>query len=299
MIMTSLAERAAAMAGRPDNVPVEPTRFPAPEQRTSAVDHAVEQMPPPLTDGPYVPLGGATPRPVVDLPPAPDDAAQVAVHVAWARVMADVQTIRKDSVGDLTGRGKLVNFRGVDSTMNAFGAAQRRHGVIVRPVAVVPTYRDTTTSKGNKMREATVVVTYEITGPMGDSMPAVSVGEALDTGDKATAKAMSVALRTLLLQAGMVPTEMPRDPDQDVYERGEAAVRPAGSYRDEIVDPDTSAGRIRQIGHELKTSRQLGALVADVDGEELPIGDLVTRVWERRRAAQQPATAGIEGGRDA
>jgi hypothetical protein len=268
---SSLAERAAQLA-RPDTADVDPAGHPVPAARTSAVDQLAPVEP-------------------VELPPAPDDAASVPVHVAWARVMADVQGIRKDSVGDLTGRGKPVNFRGVDATMNAFGAAQRRHGVIVRPVAVAPSYRDATTSKGNKMREATVIVTYEITGPVGDSLTCVSVGEALDTGDKATAKAMSVALRTLLLQVGMVPTEMPRDPDQQVYERGEAAVRPAAAYRDEILDPDTSAGRIRQIGHELKTTRQLGALVADVDGEEVPIGDLITKVWERRRVAAQQATA--------
>lgn len=276
MTASDLAERAAQLAGRTDSpdTATDPGVGPA---RTSAVDQLAAVEP-------------------VELPPAPDDAASVPVHVAWARVMADVQAVRKDSTGDLTGRGKLVNFRGVDATMNAFGAAQRRHGVIVRPVApIAPTYRDAVTSKGNKMRECTVIVTYEITGPMGDSLTCVSVGEALDTGDKATAKAMSVALRTLLLQAGMVPTEMPRDPDQDVYERGEAAVRPAASYRDEILDPDTSAGRIRQIGHELRTARQLGALVADVDGEELPISDLITKVWERRRVAAQQATAEQQG----
>lgn len=247
----------------------------------------------PLPDGPATPaadlehLDRAEPA---DLPPAPDDAGQVPVHVAWSRVMADVQAIRKDSTGDLTGRGRLVNFRGVDATMNAFGAAQRRHGVIVRPVHVEPTYRDTVTTKGNKMREATVIVSYEITGPLGDTMPCMSVGEALDTGDKATAKAMSVALRTLLLQVGMVPTETPRDPDQQIYERGEAAIRPAASYREEILDPDTSAGRLKQIAHELKTSRQSGSIVADEDGQELPISDLILRIWDRRRAAQQQAT---------
>lgn len=270
---TNLAERAAQLAGRTD-----PPDTAAAPGRTSAVEQ----------------LDRLAPIEPVDLPPAPDDAASVPVHVAWARVMADVQAIRKDSAGDLTGRGRMVNFRGVDATMNAFGAAQRRHGVIVRPIAVAPTYRDATTSKGNKMREATVIVTYEITGPMGDSMTCASVGEALDTGDKATAKAMSVALRTLLLQAGMVPTEMPRDPDQQVYERGEAAVRPATSYRDEIIDPATSAGRLRQIRHELRQHRQLGDLVADEHGAEVAVADLIDRIGRARAAAEHTGAADPE-----
>lgn len=221
-----------------------------------------------------------------DLPPTPDDAAQVTVHVAWARVMTDVQAIRKDSTAQM---GGTVRFRGVDATMNAFGAAQRRHGVIVRPVAVAPSYRDAATSNGKKMREATVIVTYEITGPRGDSLTCVSVGEALDTGDKATAKAMSVALRTLLLQAGMVPTEMPRDPDQHVYERGEAAVRSAASYRDEVLDPGTSAGRLRQIRSELRTHNQLADLVTDADGAEVAVAALIDRLGRERAAAERPA----------
>jgi hypothetical protein len=267
--MTTLAERAAQLA-HADTTDRASTGHPVPDG-PPAVDHLADVEP-------------------VDLPPAPDDATQVPVHLAWSRVMDDVQAIRKDSTGDLTGRGRMVNFRGVDSTMNAFGAAQRRHGVIVRPVAVIPTYRDATTSKGNKMREATVIVTYEITGPLGDAMTCVSVGEALDTGDKATAKAMSVALRTLLLQAGMVPTEMPRDPDQQVYERGEAAVRPATSYRDEILDPSTSAGRLRQIRYELRQHNQLGALVADGDGAEVAVAELIDRLGAQRAAAERPAT---------
>jgi ERF superfamily len=271
----SLAERAAQMAGRTD-----PPDTAAAAGRTYAVDQLDQ-------------LAAVDP---VELPPAPDDAASVPVHVAWARVMADVQAIRKDSVGDLTGRGRMVNFRGIDATMNAFGAAQRRHGVIVRSVGVVPTYRDAVTSKGNKMRECTVIVTYEITGPRGDSIQAMSVGEALDVGDKATAKAQSTALRTMLLQAGMVPTDAPRDPDQDVYERGEAAVRPAVSYRDEILDEGTSAGRLRQIRYELRTHGQLGDLVADQDGAEVAVAALIDRVgMQRFGGGEQPATAADDG----
>src|SRR5690606_2912843 len=43
-------------------------------------------------------------------------------------------------------------------------------------------------------------------------------GEALDSGDKATAKAHSVAYRTFLLQALTIPTHEP-DPDESSPER--------------------------------------------------------------------------------
>jgi hypothetical protein len=43
----------------------------------------------------------------------------------------------------------------------------------------------------------------------------------MDSGDKGTAKAMSVAYRILLLQSLIIPTD-DRDPDQDSYERAVA-----------------------------------------------------------------------------
>jgi hypothetical protein len=47
------------------------------------------------------------------------------------------------------------------------------------------------------------------------------LGEAMDSGDKAVAKAMSVAFRIALLQALALPTDEP-DPDSYSYERSEA-----------------------------------------------------------------------------
>ena len=46
----------------------------------------------------------------------------------------------------------------------------------------------------------------------------VQLVEVVDSGDKATAKAMSVAFRTALLQALCLPTDEP-DPDASSYER--------------------------------------------------------------------------------
>jgi hypothetical protein len=127
-----------------------------------------------------------------------------------------------------------------------------------------------------------VTVTYTIMGPKGDSFLAMSAGESLDSADKGTAKAMSVALRVLLLQGGMVPTEN-RDPDADRHERGEAEVRSAISYREEILDEQTSKGRLRQIYNELGRSGQREALVLDADGQEVGIGELITNVGRNRQ----------------
>ena len=52
----------------------------------------------------------------------------------------------------------------------------------------------------------------------GSSVTATVAAEAWDAGDKATPKAMSVAMRTALLQALALPTDEP-DPDSHTHER--------------------------------------------------------------------------------
>jgi hypothetical protein len=138
------------------------------------------------------------------------------VQTAWANVMADVRALGKGQA--VTSGPARFNFRGVDDVMNAVGPVLRDHGVSVVPTAVSHTAEDVTTSKGSKMRNVTVIVSYQIHGPAGDTMAGAAAGEAADSGDKATPKAMSVAFRTFLLQSLTLPTDEP-DPDLHQYER--------------------------------------------------------------------------------
>ena len=217
-----------------------------------------------------------------DLGDLSQDAETVSAVVAWSRVMGEVRAIGKDQRFDGGNAGRF-NFRGVDLALNAFGPACRKHGVVVAPVKVEPQYRDIGTKNGGTKRECTVLVTYRVFGPAGDFFDTQAAGEASDSGGRSTPKAQSIALRTLLLSAGLVPTE-DRDADADNFERSESPVRPAASYLDEICHPNTSAGRLRQIHYELGSTRQLGTLVTNEVGEEEQIGAMVARIGKERAA---------------
>jgi hypothetical protein len=214
-----------------------------------------------------------------DLGESPADFDQVPVQVAWMRVMREVREIRKD--GLYNGGGTRYNFRGVDAAMNIFGAAIRKHGVVVFPSQVKTSYRDTKTTKGNAVRECTVEVVYTIMGPKGDSFTGMGAGESLDSADKGTAKAMSVALRVFLLQAGMVPTES-RDPDADRHERGEAEVRTPESYIAEAKAPETSKQRLLVIYNEMKRHGLLDAQVMGNDDEPVQAGPFIIEIGKSR-----------------
>ncbi|MBO3751583.1 ERF family protein [Streptosporangiaceae bacterium NEAU-GS5] len=253
----TLAEKAAAKA-RPDTAPAEDR--------------------PPLGDRIY--REPAAELPEVDIPVPEGGPEQVPVHVAWAAVMGTVRSVTKGQ--KVTEGPARFNYRGVDDALNVFGPACRAHGVLVLPVRVEPSYRDTKTSTGKDTRECTVLVTYRIYGPTGDYLEVQAAGESLDTQDKGSAKAQAVALRTLLFHAGLVPTR-DQDPDATSVERGEAPVRPAASYVEEICHPKTSVQRLLQIKYELTQSRQLGAMVTNETGDEEAIGALVNRIGRERQ----------------
>lgn len=257
--MSALRDKAAELArGDGDGPPVYvgPAENPAPP--------TVRAEPEPLPD-PGIPEPGA------------DGPEQVPVHVAWSRVMGTVRPVAKNE----TGTGINYSFRGVDRALNVFGPACRLHGVLVLPVHVEASYRDTLTSQKKPTRECTVIVTFRIYGPAGDHIEVQAAGESLDTGDKGSAKAQSVALRTLLYNGGLVPTG-DQDPDSSNVERGEAPVRTPASYRDEALDTRTSRERMRQIVFELRQHQIADAKVQNETGDEEAVGALVMRIGAER-----------------
>lgn len=140
---------------------------------------------------------------------------RLTVHQALSKVMGDVQAVKKDSKN----QAQRFNFRGIDAVMNAVGPALRKYGVTILPEDVEVHRSNGTTANGKQTAEVVVKVTYRIYGPAGDSIHGKVAAEAMDFGDKAIAKAMSVAYRTFLLQALTIPTDEP-DPDGESYERG-------------------------------------------------------------------------------
>lgn len=136
------------------------------------------------------------------------------VNEAVKAVMEKVRAVEKKERNSQ----QNFNFRGIDAVVNAVGPAFRRHGVVCLPQVLDVRMEPMPLSGGKQATRVLVTVLYRFHGPNGDHLDAVTVGEAFDMGDKATAKAMSVAYRTCLLQALTIPTDDP-DPDEHTYEQ--------------------------------------------------------------------------------
>ena len=147
------------------------------------------------------------------------------------KVMTDVGHVKKL---DHNSQGNF-NFRGIDAVTSAVYPALVKHGVIVAPEVIDYHYGSVVVGhKRTEMGHARLTVKFTWYGPDGDSITTVAAGEAFDSGDKATAKAHSVAFRTTLLQTLCLPTDEP-DPDSTSYERAPQKA-PADQARDELLE---------------------------------------------------------------
>lgn len=137
------------------------------------------------------------------------------------KVMEDAGAVRKTE----RNTHQQFNFRGIDNVVNAVSPALRKHGVVVVPTLNHIEYEQVEIGeRRTRMGYVRINVTYTFYAPDGTSIATTVAAESMDSGDKATAKAMSVAFRTCLLQTLCLPTDE-ADPDADTYIRSDAPVR--------------------------------------------------------------------------
>ena len=153
------------------------------------------------------------------------------------------------------------NFRGIDAVVNAVSPQLQKFGVIVVPTVEDYSY-DTVEIGRNRtaMGHVKVKVTYTFIGASGDAIKTTVVGEAMDSGDKATAKAMSVAFRTALLQALCLPTDEP-DPDATSYERSSA---------EDVLAPQAVLTKIHQATN-IESLSEIGQYIT-ANKDAYPVG---------------------------
>lgn len=144
-----------------------------------------------------------------------DNPIPESIYQTILKVMGDVRAVGKDGYNS----SQNFNFRGIDGVMNAIGPAFRTHGLIVIPNVKARDIESGKTKNGGNMTTIRLTVEYTFANQHGDTLTSTVEAEAFDTSDKGTAKAMSVALRTALLQVLALPTH-DRDPDEDFIERG-------------------------------------------------------------------------------
>lgn len=134
-------------------------------------------------------------------------------------------------------------FRGIDAIYNALSSELASANLCIIPRIVSRESIERQTRSGGALFYVTIAAEYDIVSAVDGSMHTASAyGEAMDSGDKATNKAMSAAYKYMAMQLFCIPTEGDNDADSSTHE-----VRSAGvSYTPPAIAASVLAHPVRQ-----------------------------------------------------
>ena len=150
-----------------------------------------------------------------------------AVYRAIASVMEDVG--REGIAKGRRNQQQGYSFRGIDDVYNALAPILARHHLIIVPRVLTREKTEQTTQKGGILFYVVVQVEFDIVcATDGSKITACTWGEAMDSADKATNKAMSAAYKYMAMQTFCIPTEGDNDADDHHHEvKANAAPSPS------------------------------------------------------------------------
>ena len=161
--------------------------------------------------------------------------------------MRRVGAIGKDSVNKTQG----FKYRGIDAVYNALNPVMSDLGLFITPEILDHRREERRTHKvdnnGNNYESvlmfSILTIKYTMYAPDGSNVSCVVVGEGMDSGDKASNKAMSIGLKYACFQLFMIPTEDLVDPDAECHEVTSGARTPAAPKQ---AKQETVTGRTKQ-----------------------------------------------------
>ena len=140
------------------------------------------------------------------------------VYQAINKVQAELSVlgITKDRRNN---QGSGYNFRGIDDVYNSIAPLLSKHGLCILPRVLSRECVERISKSGGALFYTTVDVEFDFVSSEDGSKHVVKTfGEAMDSGDKGTNKAMSAAYKYACFQAFSIPTESQEDTEAQTHE---------------------------------------------------------------------------------
>lgn len=133
------------------------------------------------------------------------------IYESIAKCMEEIGAVGKDDVNKQQG----FKYRGIDAVMNAINPALVKNRVFIVPEVLEQQRQEHTTKNGAALIYSICRIRYTFFAEDGSHIEAITVGEGMDSGDKATNKAMAIAFKYACFQVFCIPTEEMKDPDEE------------------------------------------------------------------------------------
>lgn len=135
-------------------------------------------------------------------------------------IMLELEAIAKNKVNV----NQKFNYRGVDDFYNALNPLLAKHGIFTVPKVLREKRENKISHSGGQLNYSILEIEYKFFSDDGSFIEVVVIGEGMDSGDKASNKAMAVAHKYALMQVFMVPTQDLIDPDSESHEVANPAI---------------------------------------------------------------------------
>lgn len=141
------------------------------------------------------------------------------------------------------------SFRGIDDVYNVLAPIMARHGLVILPRVTARHCEERAGRNGGSLFYVTVEVHFDfVSSHDGSRHEVVTFGEAMDSADKATNKAMSAAYKYACFQAFCVPTQ--GDNDADAHTHEVAPRRAPGGSKPAVVASEAQLKKLWAVAKE-------------------------------------------------
>ena len=139
-------------------------------------------------------------------------------------------------------QGASYKFRGIDDVFNALAPLLAEAHLCVLPRMLSRESVERTSKQGGALFYITVSAEFDFVSAVDGSKHTVGpmYGEAMDSGDKGTNKAMSAAYKYAAFQAFCIPTEGDNDSENQTHELQPRNQQKAAPAAKDIVEPTTA-----------------------------------------------------------
>lgn len=200
------------------------------------------------------------------------------------------------------------NFRGIDEVYNALSPMLAEHKLCILPRMISRSQEERQTQKGGTLFYTTVEAEFDFVSATDGSRHTVKTyGEAMDSADKSTNKAMSAAYKYAAMQTFCIPTEGDNDADatthdvapkakgqprQDPTPTPEPVAEPAGGWGDWGRETIAFIGRCKSLEALDKFKDEETDRIMAVRSTDKAIFAAVRKADADKRKALVPAEVG-------
>lgn len=136
------------------------------------------------------------------------------IYQKVSEVMGAVKAIAKNRKNAAQG----YSFRGIDDLYNELNEHLSKAGVFFASEVVEQKREERQTVKGGNLIYTILRIKWTVYASDGSNVTTETVGEAMDSGDKSCNKAMSAAYKYALMQLFCIPTDEPKDTEEETHE---------------------------------------------------------------------------------